>query len=71
MKNFYVGDFLDGGWRKFNKLLPKLTEQQLQSALDEEATTRKRREYLFRLHRKFNQVRYKRERRSLGIDGSK
>lgn len=66
-KAISLDEVLYKDWTTFTKLLPKLDEEQLREALTRELGKSHRKEYVFRIHRKYNQVRYKREQREYGV----
>lgn len=45
-----------------------LTEKQIGKMLDEELANKRRKQVIFRLHRRFNRLRYLRERHEYGIE---
>jgi hypothetical protein len=68
-KKFTPKDVLETDWSAFTKALPRMTEDELKAALDYEVTHQNRKSYVFRLHRKYNQVRYDGEKEKFGIAG--
>lgn len=57
-------------WGTFTKALPRMNQQELQAVLDYELAHENRPSYVFRIHRKFNQVRYANEKEELGVAGT-
>ena len=66
-KKFDSDQVLSGNWQAFCKTLPMMSENEVADALRHERNTEKRREYMFRLHRKFTRLRYKREQKEMGL----
>lgn len=68
-KKFSPKDVLETDWSTFTKALPRMDEDELKAALDYEVTHQNRKAYVFRLHRKYNMVRYGNEKEKLGVAG--
>lgn len=66
-KAISLDEVLDKDWSFFTRTLPKLQEPQLHTLLARELGGKRRQEYVFRIHRKYNQVRYKREQKEYGV----
>lgn len=56
-------------WGTFTKALPLMNQKELKAVLDYEVAHDNRPSYVFRIHRKFNQVRYADEKVDLGVTG--
>ena len=56
-------------WVHFVKQVPLMNESELLHALNYENKHKQRDNYIFRLHRKYNQLRYAREQRQYGLQG--
>lgn len=56
-------------WGAFTKALPLMDERELKAALAYETAHDNRPSYVFRIHRKYNQVRYANEKLDLGVSG--
>jgi hypothetical protein len=68
-KKFGPKDVLEKDWSTFTKALPRMNEEELKAALDYEVANQNRKAYVFRLHRKYNMVRYVNEKEQYGIAG--
>lgn len=66
-RTYSLDEVLEKDWKTFTRLLPKLEEEQLHEALARELGGPRRPEYVYRIHRKYNQVRYKREQKEYGV----
>jgi hypothetical protein len=59
---------LDGNWRHFVRMVPRMSENEVRDALRYERKTENRTAYVERLHRKYNRLRYRRERIEMGLE---
>jgi len=60
-KKSYPPDRVLADWRELIQALPHMDEQELKAALDHESSGARRKDFITRLHRRYNKLRGERE----------
>lgn len=61
MKGKYTPAAVLENWRALLEALPNMNEEELKSALNEEVSGERRKDFITRLHRRYNKLRSERE----------